>query len=264
VDETRPRLQGARLTAWELMRAGIPMHLIADNAAGHLMRTGKVDAVLFGADRVAANGDVANKIGTYKLAVVAARTTSRSTPSCRPAPSISTCPTATTFPSRNATPRGDPHRRRGDRTGRRAGLQPGLRRDAHRYLTGIVTEEGVCYPPFTASLRRQKRPPRRAWQRIDRGVGTMERDDADLADVRGFLADFLIESAKNPPNPRKSACLFTVVEGDSYESDCAVFVSIAGPAWAARIVYRQAAETLGPRAGQPRACAWSTVRAASG
>ncbi|MBP8291882.1 MAG: S-methyl-5-thioribose-1-phosphate isomerase, partial [Caldilineaceae bacterium] len=71
VDETRPRLQGARLTAWELMRAGVPMHLIADNAAGHLMKAGKVDVVLYGADRVAANGDVANKIGSYKLAVVA-------------------------------------------------------------------------------------------------------------------------------------------------------------------------------------------------
>ena len=71
VDETRPRLQGARLTAWELMRAEVPMHLIADNAAGHLMRTGQVDVVLFGADRVAGNGDVANKIGTYKLGVVA-------------------------------------------------------------------------------------------------------------------------------------------------------------------------------------------------
>ena len=67
VDETRPRLQGARLSAWELMRDGVPMHLIADNAAGHLMRTGKVDIVLFGADRVAENGDVANKIGTYKV-----------------------------------------------------------------------------------------------------------------------------------------------------------------------------------------------------
>ncbi len=71
VDETRPRLQGARLTAWELMRDGIPMTLIADNAAGMVMRSGKVDLVLFGADRVAANGDVANKIGSYKLAVVA-------------------------------------------------------------------------------------------------------------------------------------------------------------------------------------------------
>ncbi|RLN80864.1 hypothetical protein BBJ28_00025517, partial [Nothophytophthora sp. Chile5] len=71
VDETRPRLQGARLSAWELMREGVPMHLIADNAAGYLMLAGKVDVVLFGADRVAANGDVVNKIGTYKLAVVA-------------------------------------------------------------------------------------------------------------------------------------------------------------------------------------------------
>lgn len=90
VDETRPRLQGARLSAWELMRVGVPMHLIADNAAGLLMLKGKVrnaacylacwytpahvgarddqvDVVLFGADRVAANGDVVNKIGTYKV-----------------------------------------------------------------------------------------------------------------------------------------------------------------------------------------------------
>jgi methylthioribose-1-phosphate isomerase len=71
VDETRPRLQGARLTTWELQQLGIPFTLIADNAAGHFMRTGRVDIVLVGADRVAANGDVANKIGTYKLAVVA-------------------------------------------------------------------------------------------------------------------------------------------------------------------------------------------------
>ena len=71
VDETRPRLQGARLSAWELMRYGVPIHLIADNTAGLLMRSGKVDIVLYGADRVALNGDVANKIGTYKLSVVA-------------------------------------------------------------------------------------------------------------------------------------------------------------------------------------------------
>lgn len=67
VDETRPRLQGSRLTAWELMREGVPIHLIADNASGLLMYQNKVDAVVFGADRVAANGDTANKIGTYKL-----------------------------------------------------------------------------------------------------------------------------------------------------------------------------------------------------
>jgi methylthioribose-1-phosphate isomerase len=72
-DETRPFLQGARLTAWELMQDNIPVTLIADNAAGLLMRRGEIDAVIVGADRVAANGDVANKIGTYTLAVLARR-----------------------------------------------------------------------------------------------------------------------------------------------------------------------------------------------
>ncbi len=71
VDETRPRLQGARLTAWELEQYGIPYDIITDNAAGHLMRRGLVQKVFFGADRVAANGDVANKIGTYMLALAA-------------------------------------------------------------------------------------------------------------------------------------------------------------------------------------------------
>lgn len=71
VDETRPFLQGARLTAWELMRERIPCTLITDNMAAHFMQRGSVDAVLVGADRVAANGDVANKIGTYALAVLA-------------------------------------------------------------------------------------------------------------------------------------------------------------------------------------------------
>ena len=72
-DETRPFLQGARLTAWELMQDGIPVTLIADNAAAFLMSRGEIDAVIVGADRVAANGDVANKIGTYAVAVVANR-----------------------------------------------------------------------------------------------------------------------------------------------------------------------------------------------
>jgi methylthioribose-1-phosphate isomerase len=72
-DETRPFLQGARLTAWELQQDGIPVTLIADNAAGFLMSRGKIDAVIVGADRVAANGDVANKIGTYQVAVLARR-----------------------------------------------------------------------------------------------------------------------------------------------------------------------------------------------
>lgn len=71
VDETRPFLQGARLTAWELLQEGIPATLISDNMSGHLMSRGEVDAVIVGADRVAANGDVANKIGTYMVAVLA-------------------------------------------------------------------------------------------------------------------------------------------------------------------------------------------------
>lgn len=72
VDETRPLLQGARLTAWELRRLGIPHTLITDNAAGALLRSGRVQRVLVGADRVAANGDFANKVGTYGVAVLAA------------------------------------------------------------------------------------------------------------------------------------------------------------------------------------------------
>ena len=70
-DETRPRLQGARLTAWELVQEGIPAKLISDNAAATLIRDGKIDVVLVGADRIASNGDTANKIGTFMLSVVA-------------------------------------------------------------------------------------------------------------------------------------------------------------------------------------------------
>jgi methylthioribose-1-phosphate isomerase len=70
-DETRPWLQGARLTAWELMQDNIPVTLITDNMAGHFMRTGEIDCVIVGADRIAANGDTANKIGTYSVAVLA-------------------------------------------------------------------------------------------------------------------------------------------------------------------------------------------------
>jgi methylthioribose-1-phosphate isomerase len=70
-DETRPLLQGARLTAWELQARGVPVTLLCDGAAGSLLRTGRIDAVIVGADRIARNGDVANKIGTYPLAVLA-------------------------------------------------------------------------------------------------------------------------------------------------------------------------------------------------
>jgi methylthioribose-1-phosphate isomerase len=154
VDETRPRLQGARLTAWELMRAEIPMHLIADNAAGHLMRTGKVDVVIFGADRVAANGDVANKIGTYKLAVVAKE---------NGIPVYCVAPTSTVDLN---LAHGDliPIEERGPEEVTQVGdtniapdnvpvYNPAFDVTPNRYITGIVTEEGICYPPFTQSLR---------------------------------------------------------------------------------------------------------------
>ena len=157
VDETRPRLQGARLTAWELMRAGIPMHLIADNAAGHLMRSGRVDVVIFGADRIAANGDVANKIGTYKLGVVAKE---------NGIPVYAVAPTSTIDLS---LPTGDDipiEERSADEVTHVGATQiapdgvlvynPAFDVTPHRYITGIVTEEGICRPPFTASLRRAK------------------------------------------------------------------------------------------------------------
>ena len=153
VDETRPRLQGARLTAWELMRAEVPMHLIADNAAGHLMRTGKVDVVVFGADRVAANGDVANKIGTYKVAVVARE---------NGIPVYCVAPTSTVD---LALPDGDPipiEERDAQEVAQIGGravapdgvpvFNPAFDITPLRYLTGIVTEEGICYPPFGGSL----------------------------------------------------------------------------------------------------------------
>jgi methylthioribose-1-phosphate isomerase len=157
VDETRPRLQGARLTAWELMQDGIPMTLIADNAAGLLMRTGQVDVVIFGADRVAANGDVANKVGTYKLAVLARE---------NGIPCYCVAPTSTIDLE---TPTGDDipiEERDRDEVVRFGGKQvapdgvpvynPAFDVTPHRYLSGIVTEEGICYPPFVESLQQAK------------------------------------------------------------------------------------------------------------
>jgi methylthioribose-1-phosphate isomerase len=89
-DETRPLLQGARLTAWELQRERIPVTLITDSMAGHFLSRGAVDAVIVGADRVAANGDVANKIGTYMVAVLARR---------HGVPFYVACPTSTIDPA---------------------------------------------------------------------------------------------------------------------------------------------------------------------
>ena len=128
VDETRPLLQGARLTAWELRRPGIPHRVVADSAAGSLIARGEVDRVVVGADRIAANGDVANKIGTYPLAVLAAR---------HGVPFYVAAPLSTVDPD---TPRRRGHPDRGARPGRghpaRPGLQPGLRRHPGRARHG--------------------------------------------------------------------------------------------------------------------------------
>jgi len=155
VDETRPRLQGARLTAWELQQRGISFDLIADNAAGHFMRTGQVDIVLVGSDRTAANGDVANKIGTYKLAVVAKE---------NGVPFYPVVPTSTIDLN---LANGDliPIEERPaeevvnaiDRPIAPAGItarNPAFDVTPHRYVTGIVTEVGIVYPPFVKNLKK--------------------------------------------------------------------------------------------------------------
>lgn len=155
VDETRPRLQGARLTAWELMQAGIPMTLIADNVAGHLLRTGRVDIVLVGSDRTAANGDVANKIGTYKLAVLARENGVPFYPVVPTSTIDLSLPCGDDIPieERDATevtyiggcqiaPSGVPV------------LNLAFDVTPHRYVTGIVTENGIAYPPFGRSLKK--------------------------------------------------------------------------------------------------------------
>ena len=127
VDETRPYLQGARLTAWELAQAGVPHTLIADMAAGHLMARGEVDVVIVGADRVAANGDTANKIGTYTLAVLAAR---HGIPFfvCAPTTSIDLAtPDGAAIPIEERAGRGghrDPRRRHRARWGPRSATRP--------------------------------------------------------------------------------------------------------------------------------------------
>ena len=155
VDETRPRLQGARLTTWELMHDDIPCTLVADNAAGHLMRTGRVDIVLFGADRVAANGDVANKIGSYKLAVMA-RENGIPCYSVSPTSTLDlSLPTGDDIPIEERDPGevthcfGQPVAPEGVPV-----YNPAFDVTPHRYLTGIVTENGVVYPPFSRNLRR--------------------------------------------------------------------------------------------------------------
>jgi methylthioribose-1-phosphate isomerase len=153
VDETRPLLQGARLTAWELGRAGIAYELVPDSAAGALMARGLVDAVLVGADRIAANGDVANKIGTYSLAALADR---HGIPFYVAAP-LSTIDPGT--PDGRAIPieersADEVTSVRGARVAPEGAAARNLAFDVtpRELVTAIVTEAGVLRPPFDAAI----------------------------------------------------------------------------------------------------------------
>jgi methylthioribose-1-phosphate isomerase len=153
VDETRPLLQGARLTAWELDRLGVPFTVVADAAAGSLMARGMVDAVITGADRIAANGDVANKIGTYPLAVLAAR---HGIPFYVAAPS-STVDLRTATGADIRIEERDPEEVT-HAFGRRvtpegvAALNPAFDVTPAELVTAVVTERGVLRPPYPAAL----------------------------------------------------------------------------------------------------------------
>jgi len=152
-DETRPFLQGARLTAWELMRDGIETVLITDGSAGSLMRAGEVDLVVVGADRIAANGDVANKIGTYSVAVLARE---NDVPFYVAAP-LSTidfeCPDGECIPIEERDP-SEVTELFGTRIAP-AGVRvrnPAFDVTPARYVRAIITERGVAEPPYADSL----------------------------------------------------------------------------------------------------------------
>ena len=144
VDETRPLLQGARLTAWELDALGIPFSVIVDGAAASLMAAGEVDAVLTGADRIAANGDVANKIGTYGLALAASH---------HELPFVVVAPTSTLDPSA-ATGADIPIEERGgsEVTDTFPARNPAFDVTPAALVTAIVTEVGVHRAPYESSL----------------------------------------------------------------------------------------------------------------
>jgi methylthioribose-1-phosphate isomerase len=153
-DETRPFLQGARLTAWELQRSGIDVTLITDNMAAHLMQRGEIQSVVVGADRIAANGDTANKIGTYGVALAAH---AHGLPFFVAAP-LSTIDLKT--PTGAEIPIEERDRREVTHVGERA-LAPdgiGVRNPAfdvtpHALIAAIITEKGVARPPYVESLR---------------------------------------------------------------------------------------------------------------
>lgn len=155
VDETRPRLQGSRLTAWELKQYGIPYEIIADGAAGWFLHSGKVSKVMFGADRVAMNGDLANKTGTYMLALAA---------HVNHIPVISVFPSTTIDPTISTGKQIPIEERAPDEVlnieinGERVtplaarALNPAFDVTPHRYIDMMVTEKGVITPPFDKNL----------------------------------------------------------------------------------------------------------------
>ncbi|MGO9938998.1 MAG: S-methyl-5-thioribose-1-phosphate isomerase [Terracidiphilus sp.] len=153
-DETRPFLQGARLTAWELMADGIPTTVICDNMAASLMRRGKIKAVVVGADRIAANGDFANKIGTYNVAILAKE---HGIPFYCAAP-WSTIDTATAtgdaIPIEERSPVEVTHHGGKQLTPHGVGIcNPAFDVTPAKYVTAIITERGVLRAPYAESLR---------------------------------------------------------------------------------------------------------------
>jgi len=152
-DETRPWLQGLRLTSFELMEDGIPVMVIADSAAGHVMRKGRIDAVVTGADRIAANGDAANKIGTYQLAVLAGAngipfyvaaplsTIDRTVSHGDSIPVEERPPSEiTTIAGKHLGPEGV------------QAFNPAFDITSAEYITAIITEKGVLRPPYEDSI----------------------------------------------------------------------------------------------------------------
>ncbi len=153
-DETRPLLQGARLTAWELLRGGIETVLICDNMAGEVMRQGRINKVIVGADRVAANGDVANKIGTYSLAVLAKENAIPFYVAC-PFSSIDLSlldGKAIPIEERDVS---EVQEILGKRIAPRGVdvYNPAFDITPARYITGIITEKRICEPPYQESLK---------------------------------------------------------------------------------------------------------------
>lgn len=155
-DETRPYLQGARLTAWELHEDNIPVTLITDNMSGYMMKKGRVQAVVVGSDRIAANGDVANKIGTYMVAVLAKE---HGIPFYVAAP-LSTvdlnCPTGEEIPIEERDSREVTHIKDIQLAPEGIGIgNPAFDVTPNHLVTAIITEKGVARAPYTESLKKQ-------------------------------------------------------------------------------------------------------------